>query len=387
MIITKDTLTFGIQIYPDFGSEVLNSDTVTKQMDMKNYLDYNVSHYKLTCLSQPNNVSEYVSPEHVCLVGEKNQLGIINDDTFNGVLKNFTPISSTDLTFYSSAENLIRHRKKRFPELIINNWNSKILDFKIVALNTIDPLNSNVNCAKSAWGGGDDVLKSIVGQYYTFGALRNIFRSGLTYYFKLEPYDIETKSIIERPLTKTLCMVISSRDRDITKYQYGNEFSINLKPINGGYKYYKALISSFTTRFHTTAVRSTSNHVRYDLFSYGLNKANYGYGGFHNYFEKSYDSQATYMGSFMTNGVGYIQDVSIHNQVTNYNTNILTIEDNLGYVEFKTFVPNGMKTFTERQFYNGVWYETGVVYPDPLPNFTLEDGFEWLMVLNLYGFN
>lgn len=387
MIITRDTLTFGIQIYPSVGTEVLNSGAVYKEMDMRNYLDYNVEYYKLTCLSQPNNINEASSRENVCLLADMNQLILQNQTINTGVLKNYTPISSTDFTYSIETENIGNHKTKKFPELIIKNWNSKKLHFRIVDLTFNNPEESIIRGAYTAYGGGDDILKSILGSYFTTAQIRHIFRSGFTYYFKLEPYDIETKSIIERPLTKTLCMVISSRDRDITKYQYGNEFSINLKPINGGYKYYKALITSFTTRYHTSAVKNINNHPKYDLFSYGLNKSKYGYGGFYNYYEDSYDDRATYMGSFMTNGVGFIENVKLHNQLTNFNTNILTIEDDLGYVEFKTFVPNGMKTYTERQFYNGVWYETGVVNPNPLPNFTLEDGFEWLMVLNLYGFN
>jgi len=387
MIITRDTITFGIQIYPTKGSETLNDSTLYKEMDMRNYLDYNVKNYKLTCLSQPNHLNETSSREHVCLLADMNQLGLKNQTINSGKFNNYTPISGTDITFSNESEGTTKHRNKKFPELIISNWNSKILHFRIVDVTFNNPIDSLIKGYYLAYGAGDNVGKAVLGRYYTLAELRIIYRSGFTYFFQLEPYDIEKKSIIERPLTKTLCMVISSRDRDINQYQYGNEFSMVLKPINGGYKYYKALITSFTTRFHTSQVTSNINHPKYDLFSFGLNKANFGYGGFYNYFDDMYNDTATYMGSFFSTGAGWVNNTTIHNQVTGFNTNILTIEDNLGQVSFKTFVPNGLIVNTERKFFNGVWYETGVVNPNPFTGFALEDGFEWVMVLNLYGFN
>lgn len=398
MIITKDTFGYVFFAYQDqYWKDQLaglpagvrnNNFTRDNPLQFGNKLDYQVQNYYMELISTFQAVAR-TDKRQMGLFFDKQQLDPKYEMKSTGVFSGKHLISQFEYQQDTELPSLRYRRNQNNWGVIIKNWNGKIIDWMMrdgTRQEGADVIVPGINYAFQSFS-TENEGRAIIGQV---GALRedvrNHQRLGSTYVFLMRP-----ANTIERPLTKTLCLTISSQERDKTKYTFGTDCVIKLNPINGGYKYYKAVIKSFHSKLHAIGYSNAGICSQFfNLCSKGLNYENLGEKGSFNY-EKQYGrDDFTFMGAFKIKQNEAVNAAKQMPNLPSYNCNILTIKDE-NYtrdITFKTFLPSSGREASDNNItVAGVNYPNGFIRPAQAGKFDITDFADWIIEMVLYGYN
>src|SRR5210317_271235 len=257
MIITKDTFGYVYFAYrDDYWKDLLqglplgtrnNNFTRDNPVQVGNKLDYQVQDYYMELLSTYQAVAR-AEVRNVALFLRNDNLQPKYEMKSTGVFSGLQLISQFEYQEQTQLPTIRYRRNQNNWGVIIKNWNGKIINWMMrdgTRPEGADVLQPGFNYKFQSFS-TENEGKAIIGENaVALEEVRNHQRLGSTYVFLMRP-----ANTIERPLTKTLCLTISSQERDKTKYTFGTDCVIKLNPINGGYTYYKAVIKSFHSRLH-----------------------------------------------------------------------------------------------------------------------------------------
>ena len=392
MIITKDTFGYVFFMYEDqYWKDRIqglpagrrhNNFTRDNPVQFGNKLDYQVQDYYMQLISTFQAVAR---PDklNVGLFFDKQQLHPKYEMKTTGVFSGLQLMSQFE---YQRDTQLPTNRYRKNQNnwgVRIKNWNGKIINWTM--RNAMDE-SSVINYGFSSFS-SENEGRAIIGEV---GAIRedvrNHQRLGSTYVFLMRP-----ANSIERPLTKTLCLTISSQERDKTKYTFGTDCVIKLNPINGGYTYYKAVIKSFHSKLHTYGYSGAGICVQlFNLCSKGLNYENLGEKGSFNYEKQTGRDDFTFMGAFKIKQDEAVNPAKQMPNLPSYNCNILTIKDE-NYtrdITFKTFIPSsGREPSTNNITVAGVNYPYGFIREGHQAYMDITKHADWIIEMVLYGYN
>jgi hypothetical protein len=398
MIITKDTFGYVFFAYEDqYWKDLLqglpagrrnNNFTRINPQQFGNKLDYQVQNYYMELISTFQAVAR-TEKRQMGLFLDKQQLDPKYEMKSTGVFSGLHLISQFEYQQDTEVPSLRYRRNQNNWGFIIKNWNGKIIDWTMrdgTREEGADVISPGINYAFQSFS-SEDEGRAIIGKVGAdFEEVRNHQRLGHTYVFLMRP-----ANSIERPLTKTLCLTISSQERDKTKYTFGTDCVIKLNPINGGYKYYKAVIKSFHSRLHALGyIGSGIGSQFYNLCSKGLNYENLGEKGSFNYEKQSGRDDFTFMGAFKIKQDETINPAKLMPNLPSYNCNILTIKDE-SYtrdITFKTFIPSsGREPNADNITIAGVNYPYGWIREGAPQKFDITEYADWIIEMVLYGYN
>lgn len=307
-----------------------------------------------------------------------------------GVFSGLQLISQFEYVLDPSPASSFRYRRNQNNwGVIIKNWNGKTIVWKMrdgTRVEGADVFSPGLNYG-FVYFSSENEGRAIIGEV---GAstedIRNHQRLGSTYVFLMRP-----ANSIERPLTKTLCLTISSQERDKTIYTFGTDCVIKLNPINGGYTYYKAVIKSFHSKLHAYGYSNAGICTQFwNLCSKGLNYENLGEKGSFNYEKQSGRDDFTFMGAFKIKQNETINPAKTMPNLPSYNCNILTIKDE-SYtrdITFKTFLPSsGREASSNNITIAGVNYPYGFIREGFPQKFDITEQADWVIEMVLYGYN
>jgi hypothetical protein len=392
MIITKDTFGYVFFAYEDqYWKDQLQGLPAVKRntnftrdnpIQFGNKLDYQVKDYYMELLSTFQAVAR-TDKMNIALFFDKQQLDPKYEMKTTGVFSGLQLISQFEYQRDTELPTMRYRKNQNNWGVIIKNWNGKTINWMMRDATSGDfPINyfySNFSTENQG--------RVIIGENAGTEDVRNHQRLGSTYVFLMRP-----ANSIERPLTKTLCLTISSQERDKTKYTFGTDCVIKLNPINGGYTYYKAVIKSFHSKLHAYGYSGgTPLCVQFfNLCSKGLNYENLGEKGSFNYEKQTGRDDFTFMGAFK------IKQDKVNggfNQMPNlpsYNCNILTIKDE-NYtrdITFKTFIPSsGREASANNITIAGQNFPYGWIRTNAPEKFDITEHADWIIEMVLYGYN
>ena len=240
MIITKDTFGYVFFAYEDqYWKDQLqglpagrrnNNFTRDNAVEFGNKLDYQVRDYYMELISTFQAVAR-ADKMNIGLFLDKQQLDPKYEMKTTGVFSGLQLISQFEYQRDTQLPSMRYRRNQNNWGVIIKNWNGKTINWMM--RNALDGALA-INYSFSAFS-TENEGRAIIGENAIQEVVRNHQRLGSSYVFLMRP-----ANSIERPLTKTLCLTISSQERDKTIYTFGSDCVIKLNPINGGYRYYKA---------------------------------------------------------------------------------------------------------------------------------------------------
>lgn len=391
MIITKDTFGYVFFMYEDqYWKDKLqglgagrrnNNFTRVNPIEFGNKLDYQVRDYYMELISTFQAVAR-TNKMNIALFLDKQQLDPKYEMKTTGVFSGLQLISQFE---YQQDTELPANRYRRNQNnwgVIIKNWNGKRINWMMRdATSGAFPINYGFSSFSSENEG-----RAIIGENAIREDVRNHQRLGSTYVFLMRP-----ANSIERPLTKTLCLTISSQERDKTKYTFGTDCVIKLNPINGGYTYYKAVIKSFHSKLHALGYSGAVICSQFfNLCSKGLNYENLGEKGSFNYEKQSGRDDFTFMGAFKIKQDEAVNPAKQMPNLPSYNCNILTIKDE-SYtrdITFKTFLPSSGREASDNNItIAGVNYPYGFIRSGSPAKFDITEHADWIIEMVLYGYN
>jgi len=397
MIITKDTFGYVFFAYrDDYWKDQLaglpqgvrnNNFTRDNPLQFGNKLDYQVKDYYMELISTFQAVAR-AEKRQMGLFLNKQELDPKYEMKTTGVFSGLHLISQFEYQEQTLLPTMRYRKKQNNWGVIIKNWNGKIINWMMrdatreEGADVIGGINYSFACFSSENEG-----RAIIGYNEPDReVIRNHQRLGHTYVFLMRP-----ANSIERPLTKTLCLTISSQERDKTKYTFGTDCVIKLNPINGGYTYYKAVIKSFHSRLHALGYSGAGICSQFfNLCSKGLNYENLGEKGSF-YYEKQYGrDDFTFMGAFKIKQDETINPAKLMPNLPSYNCNILTIKDE-SYtrdITFKTFIPSSSREpNADNITIAGVNYPYGWIREGAPAKFDITEHADWIIEMVLYGYN
>lgn len=391
MIITKDTFGYVFFAYEDqYWKDQLqglpagrrnNNFTRDNPVQFGNKLDYQVRDYYMEVLSTYQAVAR-TNKMNIALFLDKQQLEPKYEMKTSGVFSGLQLISQFEYQQDTQLPAMRYRRNQNNWGVIIKNWNGKTINWMMRDATSGDfPINYGFSSFST-----EDEGRAIIGENAIREDVRNHQRLGSTYVFLMRP-----ANTIERPLTKTLCLTISSQERDKNLYTFGTDCVIKLNPINGGYTYYKAVIKSFHSRLHAMGWSSAGLCSQFfNLCSKGLNYENLGEKGSFNY-EKQYGrDDFTFMGAFKIKQDNTINPAKLNPNLPSYNCNILTIKDE-SYtrdITFKTFIPSSGREPSDNNItVAGVNYPYGWIREGAPQKFDITEHADWIIEMVLYGYN
>ena len=318
---------------------------------------------------------------NIALFFDKQQLDPKYEMKTTGVFSGLQLISQFE---YQQEAQLPTNRYRRNQNnwgVIIKNWNGKTINWMMRDATSDDAINYRFTSFST-----EDEGRAIIGENALREVVRNHQRLGSTYVFLMRP-----ANSIERPLTKTLCLTISSQERDKTKYTFGTDCVIKLNPINGGYTYYKAVIKSFHSKLHALGYSGAGLCAQFwNLCSKGLNYENLGEKGSFNYEKQTGRDDFTFMGAFKIKQNEAVNPARQMPNLPSYNCNILTIKDE-SYtrdITFKTFLPSsGREPSTDNITIAGTNYPYGFIRDGHPQKFDITEHADWIIEMVLYGYN
>ncbi len=393
MIITKDTFGYVFFAYRDqywkdqlqgLGAGTRNNNfTRDNPVEFGNKLDYQVQDYYMELISTFQAVSR-TDKMNIGLFLDKQQLDPKYEMKTTGKFSGLQLISQFE---YQKDTQLPANRYRRNQNnwgVIIKNWNGKTINWMMRDGTSVEG-TFPINYVFSSFS-NEDEGRAIIGENAIREDVRNHQRLGSSYVFLMRP-----ANSIERPLTKTLCLTMSSQQRDKTKYTFGTDCVIKLNPINGGYTYYKAVIKSFHSKLHALGYSGAGICVQFwNLCSKGLNYENLGEKGSFNY-EKQYGrDDFTFMGAFKIKQDEAVNPAKQMPNLPSYNCNILTIKDE-SYtrdITFKTFLPSSGREASDNNItISGVNYPYGFIRDGHPAKFDITEHADWVIEMVLYGYN
>jgi hypothetical protein len=391
MIITKDTFGYVFFAYEDqYWKDRLqglpvgvrnNNFTRNNALEFGNKLDYQVKDYYMELISTFQAVAR-TDRMNIGLFLDKQQLDPKYEMKTTGVFSGLQLISQFEYQRDTQLPSMRYRRNQNNWGVIIKNWNGKTINWMM--RNALDGALA-INYAFSSFS-TENEGRAIIGENAIQEVVRNHQRLGSTYVFLMRP-----ANSIERPLTKTLCLTISSQERDKTIYTFGTDCVIKLNPINGGYTYYKAVIKSFHSKLHAYGYSGANLCCQFfNLCSKGLNYENLGEKGSFNY-EKQYGrDDFTFMGAFKIRQNAVVNSQNQMPNLPSYNCNILTIKDE-NYtrdITFKTFIPSsGREPNADNITIASVNYPYGWIRANHPAKFDITEHADWIIEMVLYGYN
>lgn len=398
MIITKDTFGYVFFAYrDDYWKDLLaglpanlrnNNFTRDNPVQFGNKLDYQVQDYYMELISTFQAVAR-IEERNVALFLDKQQLDPKYEMKSTGVFSGLQLISQFEYQEHTQLPTMRYRRNQNNWGVIIKNWNGKIINYTMrdaTRVEGADVALPTFNYRFQSFS-TEDEGRAIIGDVNAVREdIRNHQRLGSSYVFLMRP-----ANSIERPLTKTLCLTISSQERDKTKYTFGTDCVIKLNPINGGYTYYKAVIKSFHSKLHAIGYSGDGVCAQFwNLCSKGLNYENLGEKGSF-YYEKQYGrDDFTFMGAFKIKQNEAVNSFRQMPNLPSYNCNILTIKDE-NYtrdITFKTFLPSsGIEPNADNITIAGVNYPNGFIKGAQVGKFDVTDFADWIIEMVLYGYN
>jgi len=398
MIITKDTFGYVFFFYEDqYWKDKLQGAPITTRNNhftrdnrhhFGNKLDYQVQDYYMELLSSFQAVSA-TDKRQIGIFCKTQQIQPKFEMKTTGVFSNLQLLCPFEYMFHTQISPINFRKKQNNWGVIIKNWNGKDIDFMMrdaVRVEGADAVGPTFNFAFEDFS-TEDEGRAIIGDVNAIReVVRNQQRLGSTYVFLMRP-----ANSIERPLTKTLCLTISSQERDKTKYTFGTDCVIKLNPINGGYTYYKAVIKSFHSKLHAIGYNNTGDCFQYwNLCSKGLNYENLGEKGSFNYQYQTGRDDFTFMGAIKIKQDEAINAAKTMPNIPSYNCNILTIKDE-NYtrdITFKTFIPSsGIEPNANNITVAGVNYPYGFIRSGFPQKFDITEQADWIIEMVLYGYN
>jgi hypothetical protein len=398
MIITKDTFGYVYFAYrDDYWKDLLqglplgtrnNNFTRDNPVQVGNKLDYQVQDYYMELLSTYQAVAR-AEVRNVALFLRNDNLQPKYEMKSTGVFSGLQLISQFEYQEQTQLPTMRYRRNQNNWGVIIKNWNGKIINWMMrdgTRPEGADVLQPGFNYKFQSFS-TENEGKAIIGENaVALEEVRNHQRLGSTYVFLMRP-----ANTIERPLTKTLCLTISSQERDKTKYTFGTDCVIKLNPINGGYTYYKAVIKSFHSRLHALGYNNAGICSQFwNLCSKGLNYENLGEKGSYNYENQSGRDDFTFMGAFKIKQDEAVNPAKLMPNLPSYNCNILTIKDE-NYtrdITFKTFIPSSGREPSDKNItIGGVNYRYGFIREGAPQKFDITEHADWIIEMVLYGYN
>jgi len=399
MIITKDTFGYVFFAYQDqywkdqlsgINTNIKNTNfTRDNPIQIGNKLDYQVQDYYMELISTFQAVVRQADHRQVALFLKNDNLKPKYEMKSTGVFSGLQLISQFEYTQQEQLPTMRYTRNQNNWGVIIKNWNGKTLDWMMrdaIRPEGADEPNPTFNYAFQSFSSEDEGRAIIGYNEPDREVVRNHQRLGSTYVFLMRP-----ANTIERPLTKTLCLTISSQERDKTKYTFGTDCVIKLNPINGGYTYYKAVIKSFHSRLHALGYNNNGTCFQFfNLCSKGLNYENLGEKGSFNYEKQSGRDDFTFMGAFRIKQNQAENAARLMPNIPSHNCNILTIKDE-NYtrdITFKTFLPSSGREPSDNNItINGVNYPYGWIREGAPQKFDITEHADWIIEMVLYGYN